>query len=46
MLRPALIMAAVRTLEVLLLLPVDLLTLVMIDSHAILGLWRVILNRK
>ena len=39
-------MAAVRTLEVLMVLHVKLLTLVMIDAHAISGLWRVIVTRK
>ena len=43
---PELITVAVRTLEVLLLLPVELPTLVMIDAHAKLGLWRVIVTRK
>ena len=42
--RQELITVAVRTLEVL--LPVKLPTLVMIDAHAISGLWRVIVTRK
>jgi hypothetical protein len=44
--RPELKTVAVRTLEMLLLLRVELPTSVMIDAHAISGLWRVIVTRK
>ena len=46
MMTPELITAAVRTLEVLLLLPVEHPTLGMIEDHAILELERAIATRK